>query len=117
MVSTGVAVAGIVASQVVTEFAGDRSWFTGGRVFDTGPLLDGEVVEVSGFSISTSSGACVSHLLWVIAFMLLIGSGYALLLAPTQSLEIGNLTHAAGFGALGVLLARKSQPLRCYNIR
>ena len=117
VISTGVAVAGIVTSQVAMELAGDRYWFTNGRVIDTGPLLDAEVVEVDGFSISAFSGAYVGHLLWVIPLVLLVGSGYALLRAPKQSLEIEHLTHVAGLGALGVLLAHESQPLLYYNIR
>ncbi|MEM9465425.1 MAG: hypothetical protein AAGA90_08615 [Actinomycetota bacterium] len=117
LVSGTVAVAGIVVSQLVMELIGDRYWFADGRVIDTGPLQDAEVVEVDGFSISAFSGAYVGHLLWVMPLVFVVGAVFAVVRAPRLRPEIEHLTHFGALGAVAVLLAHESQPLLYYNIR
>ncbi len=117
LMAIGVAIGGIAVSQVVMELIGDRYWFTNGRVIDTGPLRDAEVVEVDGFSISAFSGAYFGHLVWVIPAVLLAGSLFALVRAPGLPDGVERLAHFAGLGVVAVLLAHESQPLLYYNIR
>ena len=117
LVSGSVAVVGLVLSQVVMDLIGDRYWFADGRVIDTGPLQDAEVVEVDGFSISAFSGAYLGHLFWVIPSVLLVGAVVAIRRAPSHRPEVEGLVHFAAIAALAVLLAHESQPLLYYNIR
>ena len=117
LVSGAMAVAGLVVSQVVMEIIGDRYWFADGRVIDTGPLEDAEVVAVDGFSISAFSGAYLGHLVWVIPSVLIIGSAFAIVRAPRQATAVEGLTHFGGLAAVAVLLAHESQPLLYYNVR
>lgn len=104
-------------AQILFTVLGSRYFFVNGRFVDTG-VWDQQVPrEIDGFTIFPFSGTYPLHFLWVIPFVLIVGSGIALWTAKAQRKAVEATIYLSALAVAAHLLIHEAKPTMYYNVR
>ena len=115
--AVGVGLVLTISMQLLFSVLGRRHFLTNGQFIRTSGLDSLVPRRVEGFLISPFSGAYVTHFLWTLPLVFLVGAAVSVVTTPRQRQPVAATIYFSGLFVVVHLLVHEAKPLAYYNTR